>query len=250
MSTVTLTGMTRTVLGLEVRRVLRNRRTVVFSVVMPVVFFVLLNTDRVLGAERVGSGNRVASVMISMALYGAVLASTGCGAPVCLDRAGGWTRTLAITPLGSARYLTIRALAASALSLIPIVAVYLCGLVGESASMPTYAWLTSAVILWFAAMLFAAFGLAVGFTLPSENVTQILTFLVMVFAFAGGLFFPIDDMGPTVLAIARWTPLYGLNALVHAPLLGRLPSWTELVDVLAWLGAFAALATWRARRTR
>lgn len=241
-------GVSPRVLRIEVRRVLRNRRTIVFSVVMPVVFFALLTTDRSAGNAPVGTGNHVASVMISMALYGAVLSSTGCGAAVCLDRAAGWAKTLAITPMGSVTYLLIRTSAASMLSLVPIAAVYLCGLFGRSAAMPLSAWLTSATILWVSSMLFAVFGLAVGLTLPIENVTQVLTFLVMTCAFAGGLFFPIDQMGARLTTWAQWTPLFGLDALVHAPLLAQVPSAGKLMNVLGWLAVFSALAMWRLRR--
>ena len=48
--------------------------------------------------------------------------------------------------------------------------------------------------------------------------------------------------------IAKWTPLYGLNQLVHTPLLGNGVDWTWVVNVLAWLIIFSGGAVWRMRK--
>ena len=61
-----------TLLRLEVRRMLRNRRTVIFSVVMPVVFFLIFGTGKSYSNQDAGHGNWAAFIMLSMALYGAM----------------------------------------------------------------------------------------------------------------------------------------------------------------------------------
>lgn len=61
-------GFSLTFLGLEMRRLLRNRRTVLFTLVLPVVFLLFFGTNQSYSAERVGSGNVEAFVMISMAV--------------------------------------------------------------------------------------------------------------------------------------------------------------------------------------
>jgi ABC-2 type transport system permease protein len=48
-----------------------------------------------------------------------------------------------------------------------------------------------------------------------------------------------------VQGIAKWSPEYGLNQLVHAPLLGGGVQWTWIVNVVAWLVIFAGGAIWR-----
>ncbi|MFC8502707.1 hypothetical protein ACFUC1_10115 [Pedococcus sp. NPDC057267] len=74
-----LGGFNATLLRLEVRRMLRNRRTVVFSVVMPVLFFLIFGTGKSYSNQNAGHGNVAAFVMLSMALYGAMLSTTGGG---------------------------------------------------------------------------------------------------------------------------------------------------------------------------
>ena len=65
-----LGGFSLTFLGLEIRRLLRNRRTVVFTLIIPPVFFWAFGTGHT--AESAGRGNVTAYVMISLAVYGAM----------------------------------------------------------------------------------------------------------------------------------------------------------------------------------
>ena len=65
------------------------------------------------------------------------------------------------------------------------------------------------------------------------------------FAFVGGLFIPITLLPQGIQDIAKWSPEYGLNQLVHAPMLGDGVDWTWVVNVIAWLAIFAGGAIWR-----
>ncbi len=64
-----------------------------------------------------------------------------------------------------------------------------------------------------------------GYLLPTENVMQFLGFGLALFAFAGGVFIPLSQFSHLFRTIAEYTPLYGLNQLVHAPLIGGASSW-------------------------
>src|SRR5258705_19525 len=91
-----LGGFNLTVLRLEIRRLLRNRRTVIFAGIFPVVFFLAFGLNSAYASDRAGHGNVSAFVMISMALYGGVLATTSGGTLVSMYRcAGGGARLLA-----------------------------------------------------------------------------------------------------------------------------------------------------------
>jgi ABC-2 type transport system permease protein len=48
--------------------------------------------------------------------------------------------------------------------------------------------------------------------------------------------------------MASFTPLYGLNQLVHYPLAGGSVHWSWVLNVAAWLTVFVAGAVWRFRR--
>ena len=102
-----------TYLGIELRRLLRNRRTVIFTLVMPPVFFLIFGTADAYTTASVGNANVTAFIMVSMALYGAMLATTGGGATVSVERAQGWTRQLRLTPLSPATYACVASFAHS-----------------------------------------------------------------------------------------------------------------------------------------
>ena len=85
--------------GLEVRRVLRNRRTLVFTLVVPCVFFLIFGLQGDFVDQSAGRGNVTGCVMVSMALRGAALATTTGGSMVSLERSLGWGRQLRLTPL-------------------------------------------------------------------------------------------------------------------------------------------------------
>ncbi|HEY7859046.1 MAG TPA: ABC transporter permease [Candidatus Nanopelagicales bacterium] len=241
-------GFNLTVLRLEVRRLLRNKRTVLFAVLLPVVFFLIFGLNPQYADQNAGNGNVSAFIMISMALYGAVLATTSGGAMVAIERAAGWSRQLRLTPLSPAAYIVIKMLTALVLGLASVLAVYVVGIITHKPSMPVYLWIVTGLSVWIGSLLFAAFGLFMGYLLPSENVMQILSFALVLFAFAGGLFIPLDQMGDLFQTIARFTPLYGLNELVHAPLTGDAISVSAVVNVVVWLVVFAGGAMWRFRR--
>jgi ABC-2 type transport system permease protein len=51
-----------------------------------------------------------------------------------------------------------------------------------------------------------------------------------------------------IQTIAKFTPLYGLNQLVHAPLLGGSIHLAWVANAVAWLVIFAGGAIWRFRK--
>jgi ABC-2 type transport system permease protein len=243
-----LGGFNLTVLRLEVRRLTRNRRTVIISVALPIVFFLLFGLNQGYDKLRAGHGNVAAFVMISLALYGAVLATTFGGAMVSIERSQGWSRQLRLTPLSPAAYIVIKVLTALVLGAISVAAVYIVGAVTGKASMSVSLWIGTGFSVWIGSLLFAAFGLFLGYLLPAENVMQLIGLILALLSFAGGLFIPVSQYPVAVQDVAKWTPLYGLNQLVHTPLLGNGVDWTWAINVLAWLIIFAGGAIWRFRK--
>ena len=241
-------GFSVTALRLEIRRLLRNRRTLIVTMIMPVVFFLLFGLNASYANIRYGHGNVSAEVMISMALYGAVLATTSGGAMVSIERAAGWSRQLRLTPLSPAAYVTTKALTSLVLGAGSVAVVYAVGGIVGKPSMPTYLWVVTGLCVWLGSLLFAAFGLFLGYLLPTENVMQIMGLVMVVLAFGGGLFIPLSQYPHTLQVIAKFTPLYGLNMLAHAPLKGGGVEGWWFVNLFAWLIIFSAGASWRFRK--
>ena len=243
-----LGGFNLTLLKIEIRRLTRNRRTIIIAIVIPVVFFLLFGLGQTYDSQRAGHGNVAAFVMISLALYGAVLATTFGGALVSIERSQGWSRQLRLTPLTPVAYIVIKVLTALVLGAVSVAGVYIAGAVTGKASMSVGLWIGTGLSVWVGSLLFAAFGLFLGYLLPAENVMQLIGLILALLSFAGGLFIPVSQYSAPVRDLAAWTPLYGLNQLVHTPLLGNGVDWTWVVNVLAWLVIFTWGAVWRFRK--
>ncbi|GAA0497259.1 ABC transporter [Paractinoplanes deccanensis] len=240
-------GFSLGMIALELRRLMRNKRTVVFTLVLPAVFFLLFGTSSQYKSERVGGGNVTGYVLVSMAVYGAMLATTSGGAMVSIERAAGWSRQLRLTPLRPAAYVATKITLAMIIGAVSVAVAFAVGAL-SGARLPASAWVLCALLAWVCALVFAAFGLFMGYLLPSENVMQILGPVLAVLSFAGGLFVPVDDLGHTFATIAKFTPVYGVGELARAPLTHDGNLWLAAVNVVVWTALFAAGAVWRFRR--
>ncbi|OBA56867.1 hypothetical protein A5780_23815 [Nocardia sp. 852002-20019_SCH5090214] len=222
---------------LELRRMLRNRRTVIFALVMPVVFFVIFGAQNSSRNETYGSANVTAYVMVSMAVYGAMLATTSGGAMVAVERAAGWVRQLRLTPLRPAAYVATKVAGAMVLGLCSVVVVFVAGAV-TGAHLTTAAWVGCFLIAWLTSVVFAAFGLFMGYVLPSENVMQILGPVLALLSFAGGLFMPLHGWFETV---SKVFPTNGVATLARLPLgdTGAGSVALAVLNIAVWASVFA-----------
>jgi ABC-2 type transport system permease protein len=233
-------GFNFTFLGLEILRLVRNRRTMAISVVVPLFFFFILKSQT-------GAANVAASVMIGIAVYGGMTAATAGGAMVSVERALGWSRQLRLTPLRPPAYIAIKLITAMFLGLLSVGAIFAAGAV-SGIQMSLGVWILSALLAWGGGLVFASFGLFMGYLLPSENVMQVIGPILGAFAFAGGLFVPLDMMPSIVQTLAPFTPTYGVAQIARSPLMGGGvdPAWP--LNVALWTAVFAGAAMLLFRR--
>ena len=238
--TPALGGFNLTFLGLEVRRMLRNRRTVIFTLVMPAAFYFMF-----------GSGQKEADarayVLVSLAVYGSMIATTSGGAMVSIERAQGWSRQLRLTPLRPVAYIATKVVTAMVLGLAAVLVEFAIG-AAAGVRLTTEQWIVCGLVAWLGALVFAAFGLFAGYLLPSENVMQILGPVLAILAFAGGLFVPLQFLDPAVQTFAKLTPAYGLGELARIPLTHDAFDWAAVMNIAVWLALFVAGAALLFRR--
>jgi ABC-2 type transport system permease protein len=233
-----LGGFSLGFLRLELRRMLRNRRTLIFTLIMPPVLFAIFGLQSDNRTTAFGSGNVTAYIMVSMAVYGAMLATTSGGAMVAVERAQGWSRQLRLTPLRPVAYIATKIAVAMVLGLLSVAVVFvLGGVVG--AHLSAAVWISCFLLAWLGSLVFAAFGLFMGYLLPSENVMQLLGPVLAVLAIAGGLFMPLHGWFENV---AKVFPTNGIATLARLPFAdaGAGTIALAVVNVIAWAGIFTA----------
>ncbi|GAB3454293.1 ABC transporter permease [Kineococcus endophyticus] len=225
---------------LDIRRVLRNRRTLVFTLVMPVVFYFSF------GASQAGADAK-AYVMLSFAVYGAMVAATSVGASVAVERASGWSRQLRLTPMRPATYVASKVIAAASIAVIPVAVELLIGAV-TGARMRASAWVVGGLVAWIGSLVFAALGLAIGYLVPSENAMQVMGPVLALLALLGGLFVPLNIFSHTLQTVASFTPAYGVGVLAHWQLAHDGSFVGAVVNLVVWTAVFATGAALLFRR--
>ena len=243
-------------LGLEIKRVLRDYASMFFIVVLPAFFYLIFGAAQEYSKEDAGNGNVAMLIMISMAAYGAATATTGIGGRAAVERMQGWGRQLGLTPLRDSAYVSMKTVLAVVIGAVPIVVTYVFG-VASGAEGSARAWLLSGLALLMGAVVWALYGLCAGLMFRSEAAVGAASSLLVIFAFLGNIFIPLSG---TMLAIAKFTPLYGHVALGRYPLtnghvldgetLVHEALWIPMANVGAWTAFFALLATWLVRRGR
>jgi ABC-2 type transport system permease protein len=237
-----LGGLNPTLFGIEVRRMLRNRRTVIFALLFPVgMYFIFANQSY--GNDRVGSGNVAAYILVNMALYGAALTAASIGSMVAMERAQGWSRQLRLTPLNPACYILVKAVVALLMGGVVIALVNVIAASQGRAQMPTTVWVGCAAVTVVCTLTFAALGVFVGYIVPGENAMQILGPGLALLSFLGGVFWPLTE-GSALWHVATFTPMYGVAMIARSPLTHDLP-WYAVVNAVVWCGLFVAGAAWR-----
>jgi ABC-2 type transport system permease protein len=140
----------------------------------------------------------------------------------------------------------MKVLTAMTLGFIAIACLYTVGAIAGVRMAPEV-WLLSGLGAWVSALVFAAFGLFVGFLLPSENVMQVVGPLLAILAIFGGLFVPLQFMPHLMQTIAKFTPVYGVGQIARAPLMGGL-TVAAVAGVVVWTILFGAGAMYLYRR--
>ena len=84
---------------LKMRRITRNYTNMFFTAVLPAFFYMIFGATADYSDATIGNGNVVLYIVISMAAYGAVTATTGVGGRAAVERMQGWGRQLGLTPL-------------------------------------------------------------------------------------------------------------------------------------------------------
>lgn len=246
-------GFNLTYVRLELKRRLRNRRGLFFTVLFPILMFFMigypLRTEPLTDTPIADGGLSVAAyIMVSMAMYGAMMSATQTGASVAVERAQGWSRQLRLTPLNPVVNIIIKMIAGMAFGLLAVVATFIVG--GFSGiSLTPVEWIVTGAASWLlAGAVFTSLGLMVGYLMPGENAPQVTSLAIVLLAFLGGLFYPIDSMPDILQTIAHYTPVYGISQLARAPLTGNSFDIWWLVNAVVWLVLFAAGTVWAFRR--
>jgi ABC-2 type transport system permease protein len=223
----------------EVVRLLRNRRVLIFSALMPAILLLVIGG---LNKHANVEGIDVAAyIMVSMGLFGSMSAAIGSGGSIALERGIGWNRQLCLTGLNPNGYVATKIVLSLLMALPPILITNAVGFLALGVRLPAITWLLIIGGSWLGALPFAALGLVVGYVAKPDSVQQVSGLIYMLLALFGGIWIPVETMPSLMHSIAEWTPTYWVgqvarNPLFHTPVsmkaLEMIAGWTVLLGLI------------------
>ncbi len=237
----------------EVGRLLRSWKFLAITVGFPVIFYLLFLSDQAAGKTVDGTVPWRIYLMVSMCSFGALVAALNAGGTrLSMERASGWARQLRITPMPAWSYVGTKIVASMLVVLPVIVLVEAVGAGFGGVRLSATTWIGLTVLLWVTSLPFAVLGVFIGFLVATEAAFPVVTGLMFVLGYFGGLFNPVDQMPGFLQFIAHFMPSYHHEALGLAALDGQslaLSHWLVLGGYVAVLG-LAILWKHRAEEAR
>lgn len=239
-------------LGLEARRALRNPRFLMFTMVFPVLIFLV--DVAAFGSGKLPGTNATyaAYLMVSMAAFGAFNAAMNTGARTADERHIGWQRQLRLTPLRPMAYLAAKGTVGTLVALPPIILVVLVGALAEGVRLSAGGWVQVILGVWVATIPFAVLGLLVGQLATAETLQVLTSGLMLLLGFLGGILIPVTVFPVWVSDIAKVLPSYWLADIGHGALLGNTDTMRAALWLLGWtvVLAFAVIRRYRVDSAR
>ena len=229
---------------LEIMRVRRNRRYLIFTVGFPVVLYLLLGRQVTALAYGIAFP---AYYMIAMGMFGAFSgALTGNAQRISQEMKDGWIRQLRLTPLPANAYVISKILVAMATTVPSITIVLLLGRFYGNVNLPVWQFLVIAITIWFGSTIFAALAVALGYRYQPDQVQPIAIAVYFVFAILGGLLFPING---GLRKVGEFTPTYDAVKIATDVIRNVSVSVGQVIGLVVWLAIFVGLATLSVRAT-
>jgi ABC-2 type transport system permease protein len=227
----------------EVNRLRRNRRYFLFTLLLPVVLYLIIAKQ---GQNAYGI-QFTAYYMVAMAVLGAFSgALNGNAIRISEERKQGWIRQLRLTPLPANAYVVAKVLTSMATTVPSVAIVLLLGRFYGGVHLAAWMWLAVGFTVWLGSTIFAALAVAIGYRFPPDQVQAITTLIFFGFAILGGIWFPL---GGALQKIGEVTPTYETVKISSDVIGGFTVPYGLVAGLLIWLVVFAGLATLAVRAT-
>jgi ABC-2 type transport system permease protein len=235
-------------LKFELRRLIREPRILMFTVLMPVVSYVVFTGVGDARGQAEGIAVAAAS-MVGMAGYGAMIGVLSVGVGVSTERTSGWLRQLRLTPLPPARLVAVKALLASLTAIPSVVTVGVAGYLQHGVHLPLARWVAIVVLMWLGTAPFALMGLAIGYAVPPHLAAPASFLSFFSLSILGGLLVPVAAFPRGLQHLAHLLPSNRFAELGWKAAAGSPPTLSGTALLLGWTALFGVLAAIAYRRS-
>ena len=229
----------------EIVRTFRNRRFFIFSIGFPLILFWVIAAPQAKDdVDGIPGLNLATYYMVTMAAYGAMIATMSAGARIAADRETGWVRQLRISPLPIPTYFRTKVALAYLTAGTTITLLYLSGLI-IGVRIPIGRWVEMTGLVLVGLIPFAALGILLGHLLTTDSMGPVMGGGAGLLALIGGFWFPITD--GFVHDVGQFLPSWWLVQADRVALGGDAWSAKGWIVVLFWAAALT-LGAMRAYR--
>lgn len=169
---------------------------------------------------------------------------------VAKERARGWIKTLAATPIRLGSHLSAKVAMAMVYAFLIVALLALVSVPTGASTLGAGEWVSLGLVLMGGVIAFSTIGFAVAFLARPKAATTISNLVFLPLAFGSGFFFPLSEVPEFVRSLAQYLPTYHFGRLVWSTiateaeidLLTAIPGQSIAVH-LAWVGATFAVGT-------
>ncbi len=223
----------------EVKRFIRSKSRIVGALGQPLLFLIALGYGLGPVFAKAGQGNYLEFIAPGIIGMSIIFTAIFNGMQVIWDRQFGFLKETMVAPVSRLSIMFGRTLGGATVSSAQGILVLILATVAGFRPVSLLGIVPALVIMLLIALLFSALGIMVASLLHDMQGFQlIMNFLVMPLVFLSGAFFPLNNVAPALLLVARLDPLsYGIDALRYF-LIGT-ATFPLVLDISVLLGVTA-----------
>jgi ABC-2 type transport system permease protein len=225
----------------QMKRYIRSRARIFASLAQPILFLVTFGFGFSAVFRAAGAGDYIQFLAPGIIAMGIVFTSVFSGIEVMWDRQFGFLKETMVAPVPRLGLMIGRTLGGATVALIQGLLVLIITLIVGFRPGSWMMLVPAALVMAIVAIMFTAFGTAIGATLKDMQGFQlIMNFIIMPIFFLSGALFPLTGLPDAMAWVVQANPLaYGIDAL-RAFLIGT-SQFNLALDFAVLLGVGAAL---------
>ena len=223
----------------EVKRFVRSKSRIVGALGQPILFLVALGYGLGPVFQKAGQGNYLEFIAPGIIGMSIIFTAIFNGMQVIWDRQFGFLKETMVAPVSRLSIMFGRTLGGATVAATQGTLVLLIAIIAGFRPVSLFGIIPALVVMLLIALLFSAIGITVASKLKDMQGFQlIMNFLVMPLFFLSGALFPLNNIPPALLVVARLDPLsYGVDALRYF-LIGTF-TFSMALDIIVLTGVTA-----------
>ncbi|WP_340015214.1 ABC transporter permease [Paenibacillus sp. FSL K6-1318] len=227
----------------EMLRMSRNVYFVFWSLLMPVLFYILYT--RIFTTDAVDAQQWNAHYLMSMTCFSVMGSSImTLGIRLVQERVHGWVTYLRVTPLPNSIYFGGKMIGQTFIHLCSIIIIFISGYLINGVSLMASQWIGSALWILAGSLPFLALGTCIGTFRRVDTASGLSNALYLSLALLGGMWMPLDVMPDWLRQIGSWLPSHSFGNGAWVLIAGDMPHMRDILLLAAYLVGFMLLSTY------